>query len=655
MRKAYYKNFAKSNITPQVNKDTWLFDSVASKSNYMRLFDYSLMYRNLQPFRNNYNRCVAYEFGRQWSDTIVDPDNPSQTITEEHYILRQGRVPLKNNVIRKTIKSVVGLYRSNKSEPVAIARDRDEQKYGEMMSIALQYAHQVNKLEMLDARTLEEFLNSGAACQMVRFKWNRERSLFDVSVEKESLNRIFLNSDVSDPRGNDINTFGVLRDMNLADVIESFAKKPEDAKKIREIYSGIVERLEYSFDAFDKNRFIHTDFFMPSDRNKCRVIEVWTIESKERLRVHDVLKGEIYIAELNMRPQIEKENQERIKEFLSNGVAEDDVPVMNIEWFVDRYWFCQYLTPTGDVLFESETPFAHGSHPFAFLGYPLVNGEIHSFVEDFIDQQRYINRYITMMDFIRGTSAKGVLLFPEEALGDLTKAEVMEEWVKPNGVIFAKMKKDINIPQSISSQAIQTTDVEMVRMMLSLVDDISGVHGALQGQTSSAGTPASLYAQQSQNATINLVDILDTFASFKKDRDFKMMKLIQQYYNEPRYINIAGKDYSEEAKFYNPEKIKNTEFDISISQSPSTPAFRMLMDDMLMQLIKEGLIDIETYLENASLPFADKILSTIRRKKQEVEQGQIQGQPMGAEVQQLMQGQGNEQAQQMLMNEGLLK
>ena len=132
------------------------------------------------------------------------------------------------------------------------------------------------------------------------------------------------------------------------------------------------------------------------------------------------------------------------------------------------------------------------------------------------------------------------------------------------------------------------------------------------------------------------------------------MKVIQQYYNEPRYINIAGKDYSEEAKFYNPEKIKNTEFDISISQSPSTPAFRMLMDDMLMQLIKEGLIDIETYLENASLPFADKILSTIRRKKQEVEQGQVQGQPMGAEVQQLMQGQGNEQAQQMLMNEGLV-
>ena len=114
---------------------------------------------------------------------------------------------------------------------MAIARDRDEQKYGEMMSIALQYAHQVNKLEMLDARTLEEFLNSGAACQMMRFKWNRERSLFDVSVEKENLNRIFLNSDVSDPRGNDINTFGVLRDMNLADVIESFAKKPEDAKK----------------------------------------------------------------------------------------------------------------------------------------------------------------------------------------------------------------------------------------------------------------------------------------------------------------------------------------------------------------------------------------------------------------------------------------
>ena len=44
-----------------------------------------------------------------------------------------------------------------------------------------------------------------------------------------------------------------------------------------------------------------------------------------------------------------------------------------------------------------------------FKAYPFIDGEIHSFVADVIDQQRYTNRLITLNDWVIRASAKGVL------------------------------------------------------------------------------------------------------------------------------------------------------------------------------------------------------------------------------------------------------
>ncbi len=74
------------------------------------------------------------------------------------------------------------------------------------------------------------------------------------------------------------------------------------------------------------------------------------------------------------------------------------------------------MSPRGDVLWEGRSPFAHRSHPFAVYMSRLVDGEIYSFEEAIIDQQRYINRLITLNDFIMSASAKGVLVFPENAI-----------------------------------------------------------------------------------------------------------------------------------------------------------------------------------------------------------------------------------------------
>lgn len=101
------------------------------------------------------------------------------------------------------------------------------------------------------------------------------------------------------------------------------------------------------------------------------------------------------------------------------------------------------------------------------------------------------------------------------------------------------------------------------------------------------------------------------------------MQTIQQYYTSARHIDLSGRDYSEESKYYNPDKVQNAQIDLKITEGTNTPSFQMLQNDFLMQLFERNAIDVKTMLENCSLPFAPKILETIKRNEQELASRQM--------------------------------
>lgn len=642
-----YKLFNKKNLCG-AKAEVPELDTLSNSDNRELLNECRVAYDNLAKFRKIRKRCRKYNFGDQWDDIVYDSNGVA--MTEKEMIMKNGKVPLKNNVIDKYTKAVKGLFLNNKTEPVAISRDRDEQKVGEMLSVALQYVYQTNNMCKVDADALEELLISGVCMQSVRYEWVRERNTYDVTVRNIDMNRMFCNSDFNSKDGSDMRMIGYLDDMSMNDVLERFAKSEADAVKIKKWYSSYQAdgyRHDYGRRTFEKEDVSDENFLFPRDARLCRVIEVWTLESKERYRVHDELNGKIYIAELSDKQSIDIENARRIEEAMEQGVSEEDVPLMNPEWFVDQFWYVRYLTPDAHVLMEMETPFKHESNPFTMCLHRIFDGRVYSFVSTLIDPQRFINRYITMLDFMRGASAKGVLIFPEEMLGEMSKQEILQEWTKFNGVIFAKTKPGVPMPQQINTSVVTAGDMEMIQMQMKFLDEVSGIHGAIMGENAKSGTPSSLYAQQAQNSSINIVDLLETFNDFRRRRDMKVMKLVQQYYDSPRYINIAGKNYSEESKWYTPEKVRDAEFDISIAESASTPVVRMMMDDYLMQMFQNGAIDAKMMLENSSLPFADQLLASITRREEEMreqQQGapvQQQGAPLEQEMMPMMQQQSN--------------
>ena len=376
---------------------------------------------------------------------------------------------------------------------------------------------------------------------------------------------------------------------------------------------------------FGYSRLQSYDFLFTSDPTRCRVIEVWRKESKPRYRCHDYNNGDVYKIDVSdYQDMVVKVNEERKQRGLAVGMNEEDIPLIEAQWFMDDYWYFYYLTPFGHILREGETPYDHKSHPYIFKAYPYIDGEIHSFVADVIDQQRYTNRLITMYDWIIRASAKGVLLMPEEAIGSMDINEIAAEWSRFNGVIAIKTKNGAPMPQQVANNSTNIGINELLSLQLKFFEDISGVNGALQGKAGYSGTSGSLYAQQTQNATTSLLDLLDSFSGFVIDAAYKDVKNIQQFYDDKRQYNIAGNG----ARLieYDPEKIKDVEFDLSIIESTSTPAYRQMANDFLMQIWGAGQITLEQLLEHGDFPFADDLLQSVKSQQEQMQQGQ---QPQG--------------------------
>lgn len=598
---------------------------------------------NMERFRRDRERNKNYNYGRQWDD-IIEVDG--KAMTEAEYIQKEGNVPLKNNLIRRFVRNVVGLYRSGGQEPVCTARDREEQTLGETMTTVLQYNHQLNRMSEMNARSMEEFLISGLVIHKKTFGWRDGR--IDEWTDYVNPCNFFVDGAMRDFRGWDCTMIGEIHDISFGELCQTFAKNRRQYDFLSKEYSLSKDRqfLTDNCEQFGHRRLSNIDFFLPHDLTLCRVIEVWTKEQKERYRCHDYLTGDNFKCDSeDYKTLVDDINRQRLAQGKEQGMTRDDIPLIFAEYFIDSYWYVRYFTPTGTIIAEEETPYAHGSHPYVFKAYPFIDGEIHSFVSDVIDQQRYVNRLITMYDFIMRASAKGALLVPEGAKPDnMTWQEFADTWARFNGIIVYKAKAGVPVPQQVSANSVNIGIADMLSMQLKFLEDISGVHGALQGATASAGTSGTLYAQQTQNATTSLLDIIDAYHSFEIDGAYKDVQNIQQFYDDKRVFNIAGAGHLTE---YDPRKIQNVEFDLSIQTSQITPAYRQAANEFLMQLFQAGAINLQQLLEAGQFPFGDQLLQSVQAQQQQMAQGQTP-EALPQELQNQVNGGANPQAAALL-------
>ncbi len=447
------------------------------------------VWRSAAMMRARRSRYKKFTFGDQWSDRVATPGGA--TMTEREYARHSGYNPMTSNVIRSLVKSVVGYFRTLQEERAAyIAVD--------------------DRIKETDARTFEEFLVSGCAIQRVAEQADRTGRVSPI-VEQISPARFFIDSLTDAPE-----LVGVVHDVSLQSLLLRFSHGDKlRADKLRMSFSRQLraDGQTPGWNPLGDSVNDGLDFMRCGVPGKCRVVEVWSRECCERLKCHDPETGTVYYAEVGREKAIKRENRAR----RSDGRVE-----IMYRWDICDYWQCRFYMPDGSVIEE----YSAERHPFVYRFYPLLDGEVHSFVEDTIDQQRYINRLITLNDRLLAVSAKGVLVIADDQLSEAMPLEVIQEnWASPDGVVLYKSKIGAQPPQQVVGGSSRLGVDNLIDGQMQMLQEVSGVNGAMRGRDPASGTTATLYESQQRGAAVALNDLVMSYEAFLRDRDKILLPL----------------------------------------------------------------------------------------------------------------------------------
>ncbi len=600
----------------------------ASQGNMELLYACANDFAKWDYIRRNRRRILAYKNGDQWGDVVLDPDT-GKYIREDMLISKTGKTPLKHNLIQNYFKNIHGQRDSNPSQSIVTTVCADESDLGDMLTNSLQAVQHLNDTETLDQNVLEELLSAGIAVVKLGYGYWSEKNEFDGTISLVNINRFCTNPDFEDPRLKELYRLTEIHDYTFDELVYNFAKSKDDELALKELYAAYRKSASpYMHDSLTQSAqtvLENMDFFGYAQVDKCRVIEVWEKLGRWVLYVHDRLDGseEIYEEGLTMS-DVEAINKQRIQEGMAVGLSEEEVRTIYAEQRYEWYWHVKFLAPTGVCLKEMETPYAHQEHPYAFAHMPIVDGVVTPVLVDLIDLQRYINRLIIMIDFIMSASAKGVLAIPEDCIAKASGWKLEDytrEWVKSNGVILVAKNPTGQMPQQIAANSTNVGAWEMLKLELDLMSQISGLSGAIQGQVSKPGTAASLYAQQAQNSMLNYVLTFNRMDKYQEKRDEKLLKILMDKYDGPKFIDINGDAFTDTARVYQPQLAKKIRhWYLRVSRAKDTPVLRQLAEESILELVKLGAVPFEVYLKNSSLPYADKILSEIKQFNEQAQQ-----------------------------------
>lgn len=237
-----------------------------------------------------------------------------------------------------------------------------------------------------------------------------------------------------------------------------------------------------------------------------------------------------------------------------------------------------------------------------------------------------------MHDMAARSAAKGVTIVPIECIPDgMTPQDFADNFTAYDGLVFYNASKvNPNLrPEIITSNAVQIGTYELLQLQMQLIRDISNVSGALQGKTPSAGTSASRYAQETQNATTSLYTVLFDFTSLTEALADKKCQIIKQYYDDKRLI--YNKANSNDMLEYDRLSARDVKFMISIKEAAATAAYQTQANDTLLQVLQLPPDMMQLFLQNCNLPFADKLLQQIQSQQMQMQQEAMMQQQMEAE------------------------
>lgn len=626
-------------------------------------------WNNMQCIRDEGERCHRFVYGDQWSDKVKVGNRWK---TEREALMEEGYTPRTVNLMNRVVKSITGVVLKNGNQPTAYSVDGLEQGVCDVVNKLIEANNVQNETKLVWPMQLKQFMEWGMMISKQVFGYN-ENGKYGCWMKNIDPREFFCDTGMTDIRGWDCNMVGMLHTLSLDDILASFAYGKEGRMKhqmICEAYGQCKDRRQVTnlfSESFGKSRPRNVDFLFPKDGDMCRLIEVWTKETKPRYHVHDTLNGTLtVIEEDDYETFVVAENLKRIELAKASGIPAEEIALammlagmggdndaerhgldtlsnggydakhhsldtmnkrhagglmmpagcrlMIPEWREDRYWYYRFMTPTGFVIEEGETPYDHGSHPFVYVFYPFVLGDVRSYCADLIEENKNLNKDHTMFAQIMKHSMKGFTVYDKNTLPeeDPDGEHLMEVVAQPGGAYGFNLRPGEQIQQKVIQLSSNNTGVgllESMKMSQTNIEDIGGVNGALQGKPGYSTTSGNLYQQQAQNATSSLLDVIESYYSFLIKNSYKQVSNMLQALDEKAIDKIAGAgSYQSLVNAMQMLNVDQLELDFKMVEGASSAVYRQLVIDYANNWLQMGFIDFKTYLQITNLPLTDRLL-----------------------------------------------
>lgn len=601
------------------------------------------LWMDLDTVRKQRKRGNRFYDGDQWGD-IITVDGQSMTYRE--YLTSVGNFVIQTNQIKNRVDTIAGLRVKERTEPMCKARDKDEQPYGELVTEGVLANSDINQMSELEQKWIKDACNGGLALAYESYDSTSGPSgRLDSWTQYVNPNRFFFDADGVDPRHWDISIVGVSRYATSEEMCAKFAKKPSDYETLRRIYPNqfMVFKQTKSGDLEEKLDDNSLVFMDTSDPVRCYYIEVWTKESRPKIRLWDTNAGTEEIIDYDdsaYRSAIRKENERRKALALAGGFTEDEVPYITGDgygndeteksgFYVETYWYCRFLAPDGTILWEGESPYADGRHPFTIFTYSYIDGRIIGYNHDAIDHQIAINRKWIMDDWVKRAALKGHIVVPKSIVpADVTNDQFAASLTSIDNVTFVELdesKKDL-WPKVLSGPVPTGETARDIALIKDLMDSGSPINGALQGKDPGRNTSGSLYAQMTTNASTPVAAFLEQYRNFIRQILIKKMKNIAKFYDEDRWKKIAGTiDSLTDFSTLNLNNVADIEMDLELMESANSLEAREMQEQDLSNLLIAGIITPDEYMQLSRKSYIQKLRQMRQSRQAEAEDLQQMG------------------------------
>lgn len=584
------------------------------------------LWNNLDYMRRARARVLRFAYGDHYDDKILIK---GKWMRQRDYLSAVGGLAIQINQVKKVINSIAGLWVGEKNGPSVTALDTKMEGYGEGMTEVLKAIYRLNAMGVLGGEWLNESNIGGLAIAKVEHSKYLGGKKKEVVIKNTNPNYFFFESGMQDSRFRDLTLVGELHDVAFNDLCASLAEKPEDFNQLREWYAsdsyhGLQpDPVDYS----DANKWEDISFNRPRQHGFCRVIEVWTRERRPRYHILDTNSPEqpydINADDKEMLRQIEQTNKERKAEGRRLGWKDEDIPLIEKYWFIDTYWYCRYLTPDGHVIWEGESTLPDRGQPYTIMAVPFTNGRIVGHASDAVDLNIAMDRALVVDDMVKRAGAKGVMFVPEDIVPDwMGWDEFAEQATSINGIVYYKPKPHGNIPEMVYSHSSAVDSTNMISLFAKLLEDGVSVSGALQGKAPTAGTAASLYAQQRQNSVTPLSPLLERFGVFMDDVAMTALNYVQEYYTIQDYADVVSSNEILQAMNLNLALMGDLRYKVAIGPGKDTPQYRDSLQEDVMLGMQAGALTYADYIDLLNRPYRAEIKRRMELRQAELAQAQ---------------------------------